>query len=155
MAEKTPDPGAVTLAPHEFEELTAAIRRRRSTERKKLPVLRVTSGSDMLAFCAIYPRERILIGRDEACELQVTDVSVSREHAAVTYHGPDSLTLEDLGSTNGTRYQGEQVHGEVTIQVGGEVTVGSVTIRIELLTLEESRTSPEWPSVCRRPERTS
>jgi diguanylate cyclase (GGDEF)-like protein len=129
--------GNETLSPFEFEQLTAAIQRRRSSEQLKLPVLRVVSGSDMLAFCAIYPGERVLIGRDVACELQLGDVSVSREHAAVTFLPPMSLLVEDLGSTNGTTYQGNPVGGPTSMRIGDEVMIGSVSLRLEFLDLEE------------------
>ena len=129
--------GAVTLSPTEFEDLTQAMRKRRESERRILPVIRVVSGADMLAFCAIYPGERILIGRDASCELQLNDVSVSREHAAVRFNPPETLILEDLNSTNGTTYLDDVVKDEVEIQAGEEIRVGSVALRIERLDMEE------------------
>jgi len=117
---------------------TAVFRRRRSSEQRVLPTLRVVAGPDLLRFCSISPGERVVIGRDERdCELPLADPSVSRRHAAVTADDEGRLTLEDLGSTNGTSYRGEQISGPVPLTLGEQIQVGSVTLRIDLLGLDE------------------
>src|SRR5215208_4946194 len=49
----------------------------------------------------------VTIGRDKSVEIYVDDRSVSRKHAVVTL-GP-TLSIRDLGSSNGTRVCGERV----------------------------------------------
>ena len=44
---------------------------------------------------------RVVIGRDEACDIPIPDASVSRHHAAIEIGS--TLMLVDLGSANGTR----------------------------------------------------
>lgn len=127
----------VTLSPDDMGTVTQTLRLRRASERRELPVLKVVAGEDMLNFCAIYPGERVTIGREPSCELQLSDVSVSREHAAIRFMPPDSLILEDLGSTNGTFFGEEPVSAPVTLQPGSEIQVGSVTLRVEFNDMNE------------------
>ena len=53
-------------------------------------------------------RERILIGRKPLNDIQIDDVAVSGEHALVITILNDSF-LEDLGSTNGTKVNGNAI----------------------------------------------
>ena len=62
----------------------------------KIPTLRVVAGPDLLASYAIYPAERVLIGRDAECDLVLTDTSVSRQHAVVEWFRTASCFVEDL-----------------------------------------------------------
>ncbi len=73
--------------------------------------------------------EPITIGRLTECEVVLADDSVSRRHAEVRRQGSDIL-VADLGSTNGTKVNGERV-GERSLADGDRVTVGSVTLRFE------------------------
>ncbi len=130
------DPGTVTLPPTDMRDEIAAELKRRKSERTSLPTLRVIAGPDTLRFCSIYPEESATIGRDPACALPLTDVSVSRHHATVSVVGP-LLCLEDLGSTNGTTYDGEPVVESRTVEVGHEIGIGAVTLRIERLGMDE------------------
>lgn len=53
-------------------------------------------------------KERILIGRKSLNDIEIDDVAVSGEHAVVITILNDSF-LEDLGSTNGTKVNGNTV----------------------------------------------
>lgn len=61
-------------------------------------------------------------GRDPEALLFFDDVSVSRHHARFTV-GDDTLTVDDLDSTNGTYVNGERVEA-VELQNGDELLVG-------------------------------
>jgi hypothetical protein len=50
----------------------------------------------------IVQKTKMIIGRGERCELQLTSSSVSREHAKITKDLDGNFFLTDLGSTNGT-----------------------------------------------------
>ena len=124
------------LRKDEASVVTLPLENRRSGDQQAIPTIRVVAGADMLRFHSIVPHERVVIGRDGSCNLRLTDASVSRWHAAVTALG-SVLVLEDLGSTNGTTYQGSRVHGSRAIEVGEEICVGSVTLRVEFLAASE------------------
>jgi len=125
---------AITANPHD----TQMLRMRRRGESLTLPTIRVVAGPDMIRFCSIYPGERVVIGRDEGCELTLVDASVSRRHASISSSDDgETLLLEDLGSTNGTSYNEDPVHAPVPIELGEPVQIGSVTLRVDRMGLDE------------------
>ncbi|MCA9588259.1 MAG: sigma 54-interacting transcriptional regulator [Myxococcales bacterium] len=75
---------------------------------------------------------KITLGRGETCEVRVDDASVSREHARLSVDGR-RLTLEDLGSSNGTRVAGRRLgQGErasVDVDVVFELGAVAVVVR--------------------------
>jgi pSer/pThr/pTyr-binding forkhead associated (FHA) protein len=68
-----------------------------------------------------------LIGRGHECGLRLLSTQVSRVHARVrgTRGG---VTLEDLGSKNGTWVNGERREGAVQLADGDEVTFGTFRV---------------------------
>lgn len=71
----------------------------------------------------------LTLGRHPDCDLVLSDLLVSSFHARIEDRG-DSWTLVDLGSTNGTRVNGEPAH-EVALSPGFKITVGSTVVRFE------------------------
>lgn len=59
----------------------------------------------------------LMIGRDPSCEVQVQDRQVSRFHARIT-PTQEGVTLEDLGSKNGTNHNGTELTGPIMLQDG-------------------------------------
>jgi hypothetical protein len=78
---------------------------------------------------------QIVLGRSPTCTFVVNDGSVSRRHADLTL-GDGSLTIRDLGSSNGTFLNGKAV-ASCTVNSGQEVRFGKVTFIY--LTWEVSR----------------
>lgn len=117
--------------------VTLNFRRDSSRSAFTLPTLRVVAGPDMLRFCSVYPDASVVIGRDASCDLTLMDASVSRRHAMVSSGPQGILTLQDLGSTNGTTHNGRPVHAPVRLSVGDHVETGGVTLRVDRLGLDE------------------
>jgi len=67
----------------------------------------------------------LLIGRDPTCEVVVPDRQVSRYHARLTPQ-QEGVMLEDLGSKNGTFYEGKRVEEPVFVQDGGMIQIALV-----------------------------
>jgi hypothetical protein len=67
---------------------------------------------------------QFLIGRSATCQLSLDDPLVSRSHAALTV-GPDGVEIEDLGSRNGVRVNGQRVEGKRVLAHGDRITIGS------------------------------
>ena len=65
------------------------------------------------------------IGRTDENFILLSDPSISREHALVSREG-NTYTLIDLGSSNGTRVNGNEVTQPVQLQSGDIVEFGSV-----------------------------
>ena len=59
------------------------------------------------------------------------DPNVSRKHAEIRPRG-GSWVLTDLGSTNGSRLNGQPVEGSEVISPGDEIELGSTSLRFEL-----------------------
>ncbi|HEY7622827.1 MAG TPA: MMPL family transporter [Solirubrobacteraceae bacterium] len=58
------------------------------------------------------------------------DPELSRRHARVARDAEGRLTIEDLGSANGTFVNGERVHGPEVLNVGDVVRVGLTTLHV-------------------------
>ena len=72
-------------------------------------------------------RLRITIGRSARNDLCIPDPFASRVHAEVRREG-DQYILQDLGSANGTFYNGEKVIGAATLTPGGRIQIGETEI---------------------------
>ncbi|MGB7208887.1 MAG: SpoIIE family protein phosphatase [Pyrinomonadaceae bacterium] len=72
-------------------------------------------------------RLRTTIGRSARSDVCIPDAFASRLHAEVRKEG-DSFWLQDLGSANGTRYNGAPVKTSVPLFSGGEIQIGETTI---------------------------
>ena len=75
-------------------------------------------------------RESILIGRDPACEIVLTDGSVSRKHARIEQRD-DAWFVVDQGSANGTFVDNERVT-ETALLDGHELRFGAVPYHVEI-----------------------
>jgi DNA-binding NtrC family response regulator len=73
---------------------------------------------------------RILIGTSPACDIRLTDPTVSRRHAALDPATNGNYRLADLDSMNGTVVDGLRVC-EVYVRGGEILRVGGTAIRLE------------------------
>ena len=71
------------------------------------------------------------IGRSSANDLPVADKMLSRQHARIVKDGDGGLTIEDLGSRNGTFLNGERLVSVQPLRSGDRITVGGVTLKVE------------------------
>lgn len=72
-------------------------------------------------------RLRITIGRSARNDLCIPDPFASRVHAEVRHEG-DEYFLQDLGSANGTLYNGSVVETPITLARGGRIQIGETEI---------------------------
>ncbi|MEP7037106.1 MAG: SpoIIE family protein phosphatase, partial [Acidobacteriota bacterium] len=75
-------------------------------------------------------RLRVTIGRSARSDICIPDAFASRLHAEVRKEG-DAYWLQDLGSANGTRYNGSHVSMPIPLVSGGEIQIGETTIIFE------------------------
>lgn len=74
----------------------------------------------------------LVIGRGSEADLRINDPGVSRRHALVTVAGsPESpsVTIEDLGSTNGIIVNGSRVQ-EVQLAEGSRIEIGNTRMLV-------------------------
>jgi len=74
-------------------------------------------------------RRGVTIGRSDACDLHLEDTYLSSRHARIANDDGD-LSIEDLGSTNGTYVNQELVKGRVHLERGDVVQVGGVLFEV-------------------------
>ncbi len=73
------------------------------------------------------------LGRDISNDIVVNDRETSRHHLRVIRSG-DAVTIEDLGSTNGTFVNGKRATGITPLQNGDMIGLGeTVTLALEVL----------------------
>jgi two-component system, NtrC family, response regulator AtoC len=92
-------------------------------------LLRVV-GEKVFSWRALPETGDLVLGRSEQADVRIEDPSVSRRHA-VLHLGPP-LSIEDLGSANGTRVgERELAKGErYPIQAGEAIELGSVIVLV-------------------------
>jgi hypothetical protein len=71
------------------------------------------------------------IGRSRDCDVVLDDAGISRRHAHLR-PVPEGWTIEDVGSTNGVRVNGEPIHGAHPVGLGDRIELGSTEIVFEL-----------------------
>jgi hypothetical protein len=110
----------------------AAIRPTLPTERRtrdERGLIVIDPGETSLEIGAYVPiAGEVLVGRGGASDLILDDPFVSTEHAEIIVQA-DQTILFDLGSTNGSRVNGESVSDQVTLYDGDIVQLGNVRLR--------------------------
>ncbi len=80
-----------------------------------------------------------VLGRDEEAEVPIHSLSISRRHARWRV-SPEGVSLEDLGSKNGTFVNGNRISKETALSPGDRIRLGDVGATFEILS---SRVSTE------------
>jgi hypothetical protein len=111
----------LAAARHAWHALTASVRSTGGFGR--------SSATPLLLALDRAKGERLIVGRDPACDVVVTDPTVSRRHAQLTFR--DGVwVLQDLGSRNGTAVNGKRV-GRTALQSGDVLALGHQAIRVD------------------------
>jgi phosphoserine phosphatase RsbU/P len=87
----------------------------------------IISYSDKQSETLVLSRLRTTIGRSARSDVCIPDAFASRLHAEVRQEG-DGYWLQDLGSANGTKYNGSQVTLPLPLTSGGEIQIGETRI---------------------------
>jgi pSer/pThr/pTyr-binding forkhead associated (FHA) protein len=77
-----------------------------------------------------FGREEITIGRRDGNTVRLGERNVSRRHARLS-RGEGSLLIEDLGSRNGVRVNGDRIHGPTRIAAGDLIEIGDYGLAIQ------------------------
>ncbi len=79
----------------------------------------------------VVPAAGAVIGRSRECDIVIDDSAVSRRHAEVSPKSGGWL-LTDLESTNGIRVNARRVAGQLALQDGDIIEIGSTEVLFEL-----------------------
>jgi len=86
--------------------------------------------------------QEIVIGRSSDLDMVLVEEMVSRRHARISLQG-GVVSIEDMGSTNGTFVNGEKIQ-HATLQEGDRVLIGTSILKLVAI--------PNEPSSSRRPD---
>ncbi|NUP94662.1 MAG: FHA domain-containing protein [Planctomycetaceae bacterium] len=100
------------------------------------------AGSEPLVSLVLYHRSgakvvplgeasNVVVGRRYPADVVVDDLSLSRQHARFVREGAE-VWVEDLGSTNGVRINGQRTE-RARVGLGDEVAMGAVTAVVQVL----------------------
>ncbi len=103
-------------------------------------------------FAHEFSEELVTIGRAPDNLIVIDDPSVSSRHAQLELKG-DTYRLKDLGSTNGTRVNGQPIT-ETTLRFDDRIRFGAIEARFEPDT-RGSQPLPHVEEVAARPAETS
>jgi len=87
----------------------------------------------------------LVLGRDDACDVIIPDVGISRQHARVLLHN-SAVWVQDEGSRNGVFVNGKRVVRHRQLSPGSELLVGD-----HAFTLELAPAFPDDPSTVQTP----
>src|SRR4051812_19082143 len=90
--------------------------------------LRFISGKYQGGEFPLRPNREIIIGRSSDLDMVLVEDMVSRKHAKITTDN-HVVTIQDLGSTNGTFVNGEKVR-KADLKDGDRILIGTSIIKI-------------------------
>ena len=74
-------------------------------------------------------RDSLVIGRSEEADIQIEDAYASEFHVRLV-NDTGTLSLHDLGSTNGTYVNGRRVTGPLDLNTGDAVHIGKTVLEV-------------------------
>jgi hypothetical protein len=87
----------------------------------------------------LKPNKQVVIGRSSELDMVLVEDMVSRKHAKIAVQGA-KITIEDLGSTNGTFVNGEKVR-TARLKEGDRILIGTSILKLVLAGVEASALS--------------
>src|SRR5436190_5666522 len=90
--------------------------------------LRFISGKFQGSEYALSDSGEMLVGRSGDVQIVLSEDMVSRRHARIAFDG-QRITIEDLGSTNGTFVNGEKIK-RADLKEGDRVLIGTSILKV-------------------------
>src|SRR5438552_18385402 len=77
------------------------------------------------------PTGKVTLGRKPDNDIVIADESASRLHAEIVQDtGSDSVTIRDLGSTNGTFVNRERLDRPLALKIDDQIRIGQHTLSV-------------------------
>lgn len=130
-----PEAAFPTLPAEAWADFETALRQRSPSDRLPVPsewAMVVYAGTHLGRVFPLVPGRQV-IGRSPQANLSLLDEEVSRQHArlGLEFHGDQAeITLEDLGSTNGTFVNGIPLTGSTRLEAGDRVALGTHVLKL-------------------------
>jgi pSer/pThr/pTyr-binding forkhead associated (FHA) protein len=97
-------------------------------------ILLLSQPSSTISFAPEHP---LLLGRSRQCAVRLDSSSVSEKHARVGYESGE-FWVEDLGSTNGTFVNQQQISGRMKVDPGVPISLGRDVTFVGVLSAEDA-----------------
>jgi pSer/pThr/pTyr-binding forkhead associated (FHA) protein len=97
----------------------------------KIYALKFISGKYQGGEFPLKAEKQIVIGRSSELDMVLVEDMVSRKHARISVNGTGHISIEDLGSTNGTFVNGEKVK-QATLKEGDRILIGTSILKLIL-----------------------
>ena len=117
-----------------------------------LPNVRADAGEELVITAGAAAGRRLtlsdelVIGRAVSGEGRLDDDhELSRRHARLARDAGGQLTIEDLGSANGTFVNGERVGGRQLLKMGDSIQIGSTTLQLTHVGQAPAPAAPATP----------
>ena len=95
----------------------------------KTYALKFISGKYQGGEFPLKAEKQIVIGRSSELDMVLVEDMVSRKHARIMVNGTGQISIEDLGSTNGTFVNGEKVK-QATLKEGDRILIGTSILKL-------------------------
>ncbi len=97
----------------------------------KLTIISVDPDSDNTPMINEFQKREIIIGRGDSVDLNLNKSNVSSRHAVITQEDDDTLSIKDLGSSNGTMIEGRTVSPNTKYTLKGKerIFIGDFLIK--------------------------
>jgi pSer/pThr/pTyr-binding forkhead associated (FHA) protein len=107
----------------------------------------VESGSSKTKVIPLRSPQTV-VGRHKACGIRIPSASVSRRHCVLRYQN-DCLTVEDLGSANGTYLNGQRISRKEIVRPRDRLEIGPLVLvaQYEMLASTVEYSAQGSPSV--------
>ncbi|WLT31120.1 GGDEF domain-containing protein [Geothrix sp. PMB-07] len=117
-----------------FPEMATVVRSKAEGELHQAPPEWALVAYAGAALGRVFPLSTgtVIIGRAPDAGVTLLDGEVSRHHAQVRVE-ENRIQLEDLGSTNGTRVNGEAVRGPLELKAGDRLSMGGHVLKVVCL----------------------
>lgn len=94
----------------------------------------------------VVNKPQFIIGRLPECNLRIESKALSRRHAQINVQD-GSVTVKDLGSTNGTFVDGKKITEEVELKNGQTLRVGPLETTVQISAEMHGAKNPKVASV--------
>jgi pSer/pThr/pTyr-binding forkhead associated (FHA) protein len=98
---------------------------------RKIPPVSIILDDDPLAERQTFSQNEIIIGREESCDIHLSDPVISAKHARLVYRNTH-WWIEDLMSTNGTYLNDEKIESPAILINGDELRIGKDILLVEI-----------------------
>jgi pSer/pThr/pTyr-binding forkhead associated (FHA) protein len=106
-------------------------------EKRKIPSVGFLSKKGVLIILSenflgkafILDKKAATIGRDESCEIVITDSLISKKHCRISISNEGHYFIEDLDSTNSTYLNGKLLKKPIQLTYGDRIIIGDTILR--------------------------